>query len=153
MRKPVNYNRSLPPIATQFSKANFLGYQIWFSLISQDVCCEYKRHSTLFGPVCAWVPAFYVFLRGESIFAGGPPEAAIDLNFCCNTLGVSHEGNVKSFVEFMTLIDAKHHLEALVSSYKFKKSREVKNLECSINYDARGFGSSQGKAKRPNVMY
>jgi hypothetical protein len=43
----VNYNRSLPPIATQFSKANFLGYQIWFSLISQEVCYEYKRHSTI----------------------------------------------------------------------------------------------------------
>jgi hypothetical protein len=42
---------------------------------------------------------------------------------------------------------------ASVSSSKFKGSREVKNLECSINYDARGLGSSRGKAKRPNVMY
>jgi hypothetical protein len=84
---------------------------------------------------------------------GGPPEAAIDLNFCCNTLGVSHEGNVNGFLDFMTLIDGGHCLEAPDSSYKFKGSREVKNLECSINYDARGFGSSQGKAKRPNVMY
>jgi hypothetical protein len=84
---------------------------------------------------------------------GDPPGAAIDFNFCVNTLGVSHEGNVKGFVDFMTLIDAEHRLEALVSSSKFKGSREVKNLECSINYDARGFGSSRGKAKRPNVMY
>jgi hypothetical protein len=38
-------------------------------------------------------------------------------------------------------------------SSKFKGSLKVKNLECSINYDARGFGSSRGKAKRPNVMY
>jgi hypothetical protein len=29
----------------------------------------------------------------------------------------------------------------------------VKNLECSINYDARGLGSSRGKANRLNVMY
>jgi hypothetical protein len=29
----------------------------------------------------------------------------------------------------------------------------MKNLECSINYDARGFGSSRGKAIWPNVMY
>lgn len=36
---------------------------------------------------------------------------------------------------------------------KFKGSREVKNLGCSINYDARGLGSRRGKAKRPNVMY
>jgi hypothetical protein len=79
---------------------------------------------------------------------GDPPGAAIDLSFCVNTLGVSHEGNVKGFVDFMTLIDAEHRLEA-----SFKGSRVVKNLECSINYDARGFGSSRGKAKRPNVMY
>jgi hypothetical protein len=84
---------------------------------------------------------------------GGPPEAAIDLNLCFNTLGVSHKGTVKGFLDFMTLIDEEHRLEAPISSYKFKGSREVKNLECSINYDARGFGSSRGKAKRPNVMY
>lgn len=47
---------------------------------------------------------------------GGPPEAAIDLNFYFNTLGVSHEGNVKGFLDFMTLIDAKHRLEGPVSS-------------------------------------
>jgi hypothetical protein len=60
---------------------------------------------------------------------------------------------VKGFLDFMTLIDAEHRLEASVSSSKFKGSCEVKNLECSINYDARRFGSSRGKAKRPNVMY
>jgi len=84
---------------------------------------------------------------------GDPPGAAIDLSFCVNTLGVSHEGNVKDFVDFMTLIVVEHRLEASVSSSKFKGSREVKNLECSINYDAGGFGFSRGKAKQPNVMY
>jgi hypothetical protein len=73
---------------------------------------------------------------------GGPLEAAIDLSFYFNTLGVSHEGNVKGFLYFMTIIDAEHHLDAQVSSPKFKGSRKMKNLECSINYDARGFGSS-----------
>jgi hypothetical protein len=53
----------------------------------------------------------------------------------------------------MTLIDAEHRLEAPVSSSKFKGSCEIKNIECLINYDAKGFGSSRGKAKRPNVMY
>jgi hypothetical protein len=67
---------------------------------------------------------------------GGPPEAAIDLSFFFNTLGVSHEGNVNRFLDFMTLIDGEHRLEAPVSSSKFKGSREVKNLECAINYDA-----------------
>jgi hypothetical protein len=73
---------------------------------------------------------------------GGPLEAAIDLSFYFNTLGVSHKGNVKGFLYFMTIIDAKHRLDAHVSSPKFKGSRKMKNLECSINYDARGFDSS-----------
>jgi hypothetical protein len=56
---------------------------------------------------------------------------------------------VKDFLDFMALIDVEHRLEALVSTLKFKGSREVKNLECTINYDARGFGSSRGKAREP----
>jgi hypothetical protein len=83
----------------------------------------------------------------------GPPREAIDLNFCIQTLGISHEGNVKAFLDFMALIDEEHRREAPISYSKFKGSREVKNLECSINYGARGFGYSRGKAIRPNVMY
>jgi hypothetical protein len=60
---------------------------------------------------------------------------------------------VEGFLDFMTSIDAEHRIEASVSSSKFKGSREVKNLECSINYDARGLGSSRGKAKRTIAMY
>jgi len=80
---------------------------------------------------------------------GGPPRAAIDLSLCFQTLGISHEGNEKAFLDFMALIDAEHRVEALVSTPKFKGCREVKNLECTINYDARGFGSSRGKARGP----
>jgi hypothetical protein len=39
---------------------------------------------------------------------GGPPRAAIDLIFCFQTLGVSHEGNVKDFLDLMVLIDEKN---------------------------------------------
>jgi len=104
-------------------------------------------------------PLLIVSEVGESLRGGGfeefggPPEAAIDLSFYFQTLGVSHEGNVKDFLDFMTLIDEEHRWEAPVSTSKFKGSREVKNLECSINCDAKGFGFSRGKAKRPNVMY
>jgi hypothetical protein len=80
---------------------------------------------------------------------GGPPGVAIDLNLCFQTLGVSHEGNEKAFLDFMALIDAEHRLEVPVSTPKFKGYCEVKNLECTINYDARGFGSSRGKARGP----
>jgi len=37
---------------------------------------------------------------------GSPPGAAIDLSFCFQTLGVSHEGNVKGFLDFMAQIDS-----------------------------------------------
>jgi len=80
---------------------------------------------------------------------GSSPGTAIDLSLCFQTLGVSHEGNEKAFLDFMALIDAEHRLEAPVPTPKFKGCREVKNLECTINYDARGFSSSQGKARGP----
>lgn len=79
----------------------------------------------------------------------GSPGTAIDLSLCFQTLGVSHEGNEKAFLDFMALIDAEHCLEATVSTPKFKECREVKNLECTINYDVGGFGSSRGKARGP----
>jgi hypothetical protein len=80
---------------------------------------------------------------------GGPPGATIDLNFCFQTLGVSHERNVKGFLDFMAQVDAEQRQEGPVSTFKFKGSREVKNLECTINYDARGFGFSRSKARGP----
>lgn len=80
---------------------------------------------------------------------GGPPGAAIDLGLSFQTLGVSHKGNEKDFLDFMALFDAEHRLEAPVSTLKFKGCREVKNLEYTINYDVRGFGSSRGKARGP----
>lgn len=60
---------------------------------------------------------------------------------------------MKDLLDFIALIDEEHRQEAPISTSKFKMSREVKNLECSINYDARDFGSSRGMAIRPNVMY
>jgi hypothetical protein len=49
----------------------------------------------------------------------------------------------------MPKIDGEHRQEFSISTPKFKGSREVKNLECSINYDVMDFGSSQGKARGP----
>ena len=37
-------------------------------------------------------------------------------------------------------------------SPKLKGSRELKNLECSINFDARSHGPSQGKSKKALVV-
>jgi hypothetical protein len=71
----------------------------------------------------------------------------IDLSICFQTLGVSHEGNVKDFLDLMTQVDVEQRQEAAVSSSKFKGNREVNNLKCSINYDANGFSYSQSKAR------
>jgi hypothetical protein len=59
------------------------------------------------------------------------------------------EGNVKGFLDFMAQIDAEQRQGPPVSTSKFKGSREVENLEYTINYEAKGFGSSQGKARGP----
>lgn len=80
---------------------------------------------------------------------GGSLGTALDLSLCFQTLGISHEGNEQTFLDFMAQIDAEHRLEAPAPTPKFKGCREVKNLECTINYDARSFGSSRGKARGP----
>jgi predicted esterase len=49
----------------------------------------------------------------------------------------------------MSKIDDEQRQEFSVSTAKFKGSIEVKNLEYSINYNVRGFGFSQGKARGP----
>lgn len=56
---------------------------------------------------------------------------------------------MKGFLDFMAQIDAEQHQGPPVSTSKFKGSHEVENLECTINYKARGFGSSRGKARGP----
>jgi hypothetical protein len=65
---------------------------------------------------------------GEISRGGGSPRVVFDHSFCFHTLGVSHEGNVEGFLNLMAQVDAEQRLEALVSSSKFKGSREVKNL-------------------------
>jgi hypothetical protein len=105
------------------------------------------------------VPSYVVFLKvGDSSRGGGfeeiggPLGATIDLSLCFQTLGVSHEGNVKGFLDFMAQVDAEQRQEAPVSTFKFKGSREVKNLECTINFEDKGFGSSRASTSS-NTTY
>jgi hypothetical protein len=59
-------------------------------------------------------PLLSILEEGEPSQGGGleefdgPPGEAIDLNFCIQTLGVSHKGKVKAFLDFMALIDDEH---------------------------------------------
>jgi hypothetical protein len=50
----------------------------------------------------------------------------------------------------MTQVDEEQRQEAPVSTHKLKESTEVMNLECSINYEAMGFG--WGKASWPLLL-
>lgn len=54
---------------------------------------------------------------------------------------------MKGFWDLMTQADEEQRQETSVPTPKLKG--EVNNLENSINYDARGFSSSQGKARGP----
>lgn len=62
------------------------------------------------------------------------PKVVQDARSCFHTMGVSFKGTDKGFLDFLT-----------------KGKREVKNLECSINFDARGVGFSQIRGKRLGV--
>jgi hypothetical protein len=81
---------------------------------------------------------------------GGDFEGVGD--FCFQILGVSHKGNAKGFWDLMSKIDEEHLQEFSISTPKCNGRREVKNLECSINYDVRGFGSSRVKAREPLLL-
>jgi hypothetical protein len=63
------------------------------------------------------------------------------------TLGISFGGNEKSFLNLLTILEEEQHREVVGSASTPKGRRELKNLECSINFDARGIGSSRGKDK------
>jgi hypothetical protein len=55
---------------------------------------------------------------------------------------------VKGFLDVMAQVDEGQRLEVPVSTPKIKVKRELKNLECDINFNARSLCSSRGKSKR-----
>jgi hypothetical protein len=63
-------------------------------------------------------------------------------------LGISCGGNEKKLLELLTVLDKDQRREVLASPSKPKGRRELKNLECSTNFDGRGDCSSWGKGKR-----
>ena len=52
-------------------------------------------------------------------------------------LGISCGGDENKLLGLLAILEEEQH--ALVSPFKPKGRRELKNLECSINFDARGF--------------
>jgi hypothetical protein len=63
-------------------------------------------------------------------------------------MGISFEGNKKGFLDIMAQVVDGQCLEVPVSTPKIKGNRELHNLECDINYDAKSLGSTRGKSKR-----
>jgi hypothetical protein len=63
-------------------------------------------------------------------------------------MGISFEGNIKGSLDVMAQVVEGQCLEVPISTPKVKGNRELYNLECNINYDARSLGSTWGKSKR-----
>jgi hypothetical protein len=64
-------------------------------------------------------------------------------------MGVSFKGTEKGFLDFLTLVNEG---QCSVSAPKQKGKREVKNLEYSFNFDARGVGLA-GLKSRGSLLF
>ena len=58
-------------------------------------------------------------------------------------LGLSFGGDEKRLMDLFFAIEEGQCLEDEASTSKLKGKKELKNLECSINFDAKDSGSSQ----------
>jgi hypothetical protein len=85
---------------------------------------------------------------GDSEEAIGSPKAMFNGTLCLQAAGISFVGNEKGFLDVMAQKVEGQRLEVPVSIPKIKGNRELHNLECDINYDARSLGSTRGKSKR-----
>jgi hypothetical protein len=67
----------------------------------------------------------------------------------CPIVGIFCVGHEEQSLSLLTAIDEEHCREELasLSNLGIKGSKELRNLECSINYDSRGESSSHGKGK------
>jgi hypothetical protein len=76
------------------------------------------------------------------------PRVVQDARSCFRTIEISFKGSENGFPDFFSLVDEGQHF---ISALKKKGKREVNNLECSINFDIRGVGSSRVKGKKLGV--
>jgi hypothetical protein len=60
-------------------------------------------------------------------------------------LGITFGGDEKRFMDLLSSIEEERHREDGGSVSRPKGWRERKNLECSLNFDVGGIGSSRGK--------
>jgi hypothetical protein len=62
-------------------------------------------------------------------------------------LGLTVGDDEKKLLSLFSVIDAGRDLDPRVSVSNNKGKRELKNLECSINFETRGCGSSRVKGR------
>jgi hypothetical protein len=77
----------------------------------------------------------------------GYSEAVVSSLEIAQALGISFGDNKKRFLDLMSVIEEGQHRVDGGSVLKPKGWRELKNLECSLNFDVGGIGSSRGKNK------
>jgi hypothetical protein len=97
------------------------------------------------------------FLRGQGrspLCMGVPSLCRLKSLRCFRTMGVSFLGtDEKGFLDFLTWTENQRY-DSDSPPKKDKKlnrkkgKRDVKNLECSMNFDARGVGSSRVRGKK-----
>ena len=77
----------------------------------------------------------------------GHSEVVLDTIKLVSTLGLSFGVDDKSLMKFFSDIEENGNRVEGVSVSNSKGKRELKNLKCSINFDARGSGSSRVKGR------
>jgi hypothetical protein len=75
----------------------------------------------------------------------GYSEVVVSSLEIAQALGLSFGSNRKRFLDLMSVIEEGQHRVDGGFVLKPKGWRELKNLECSLNYDVGGIGSSRGK--------
>jgi hypothetical protein len=76
------------------------------------------------------------------------PGQCLTLRCAFKLVGISFEGNVKGFLDFMAHVVEGQRLEVPIFTPKIKGKRGLQNLECDTNYDAWSLGSTRCKSKR-----
>jgi hypothetical protein len=81
----------------------------------------------------------------ESDLLDGYSEVVVSSLEIAQALGISFGGHKKRFLDLMSVIEKGQHRVNGGSVSKPKGWRELKNLECSLNFDVGGIGSNRGK--------
>jgi hypothetical protein len=83
----------------------------------------------------------------KSDLINGYSEVVVSSLEIAQALGISFGDNKKRFLDLMSEIEEGQHRVDGGSVLKPKGWRELKNLECSLNFDVGSIGSSRGKNK------